>query len=238
MSPGSSSSRWSTRHGRSRRRRASSASRTWPFSTVTLPSAPRTSPQITRPSRAATAAPSRASATGFIYSALASPCPPLRLGHVSARTSIQPSPHRALPFGSATFRLEHLFSPRLTVPSPSARPRFGSNIYSALASPCPPLRLGHVSARTSFDSLPDLFADGQAGRAALNSEHLGQDSQRDLGRRLGAEVEADGHAHPGQQILGDAILSQEVEDGLAAPARAEEADVADRRLERVLQHGQ
>src|SRR5438445_5249264 len=176
MSPGSSSSRWSTRHGRSRRRRASSASRTWPFSTVTLPSAPRTSPQITRPSRAATAASSRASATGFIY--------------------------------------------------------------SALASPCPPLRLGHVSARTSFDPLAHLFADGQAGRAALNGEHLGQDSQRDLGRRLGAEVEADGHAHPGQQILGDAILSQEVEDGFAAPARAEEADVADRRLERVLQHGQ
>src|SRR2546430_5854857 len=44
----------------------------------------------------------------------------------------------------------HLFSPRLTVPSPSARPRFGSNIYSALASPCPPLRLRHVSAPTSF----------------------------------------------------------------------------------------
>src|SRR5437667_4110925 len=172
MSPGSSSSRWSTRHGRSRRRRASSASRTWPFSTVTLPSAPRTSPQITRPSRAATAAPSRASATGFIYSALASPCPPLRLGHVSARTSIQPSPHRALPFGSATFRLEHLFSPRLTVPSPSARPRFGSHIYSALASPCPPLPLGHVSARTPFYSLPDLFAAGQAARAALASAPL------------------------------------------------------------------
>src|SRR5437870_13896354 len=128
MSPGSSSSRWSTRHGRSRRRRASSASRTWPFSTVTLPSAPRTSPQITRPSRAVTAAPSRASATGFIY--------------------------LALTFGSATFRLEHLFSPRLTVPLPAARPRFGSNIYSALASPCPPLRLGHVSARTSIHPSP------------------------------------------------------------------------------------
>src|SRR5207247_9941190 len=51
----------------------------------------------------------------------------------------------------------HLFSPRLTVPSPAARPRFGSNIYSALASPCPHLRLGHVSARTSFDPLARLF---------------------------------------------------------------------------------
>src|SRR2546425_3775295 len=136
MSPGSSSSRWSTRHGRSRRRRASSASRTWPFSTVTLPSAPRTSPQITRPSRAATAAPSRASATGFIYSALASPCPHLRLGHVSARTSIQPSPHPALPFGSATFRLQHLFHPPPPLPPPPGPAPFRPQ---PLFLPSPPL---------------------------------------------------------------------------------------------------
>ena len=34
------------------------------------------------------------------------------------------------------------------------------------------------------------------GAAALDGEDLGQDCQRDLGRRLGAQVETDRHAHP------------------------------------------
>src|SRR5439155_17437683 len=93
------------------------------------------------------------------YSALASPGPPLRLGPVSARNSIQHSPHQALAYVSAPFRLEILFSTRLTRPSPASRPRCGSKFYSALASPGPPLRLGPVAARNSF---ADNFCDGGA----------------------------------------------------------------------------
>src|SRR6266446_4723072 len=60
------------------------------------------------------------SRTSF-YSALASPGPCLRHGPVSARNSTQHSPHRALPYVSAPFRLEiHLPTTFATVAPMSA----------------------------------------------------------------------------------------------------------------------
>src|SRR5262249_23796258 len=149
-------------------------------------------------------------------------------------------------------------SPQITRPSRAvavvfSRAMLTGFIYSALASPqihsalvsrllrstrSATPSLVRVSARRSSNPLAPLFAVGQARGPPPHGEHLRQHGQRDLRRRLGAEVEADGHAHPGEQIFGDAVLTQEIEDRLPAAARPEEADVADGRLERVLEHGQ
>ena len=70
----------------------------------------------------------------------------------------------------------------------------------------------------------------------MGGQGLGQDAQRDLGRRLGAQVEADRHPHAQQGVLGHAVLAQQVQDRRPAPGAAQEPDIAHRRAQRVAQH--
>src|SRR5438093_1324865 len=65
---------------------------------------------------------------------------------------------------------------------------------------------------------------------------LGQHGERDLGRRLGPDVEADRDVHATEQLPGHAVLDHEVQDRVGTPRGAEHADVAERLLERVLEH--
>src|SRR5439155_24813212 len=68
-----------------------------------------------------------------------------------------------------------------------------------------------------------------AQRAALaacpNREDLGQDRERGLARRVGADVEAARAGDPLQRLLGDAGLEQALAAALLVAARAERADV-------------
>jgi hypothetical protein len=89
-----------------------------------------------------------------------------------------------------------------------------------------------------FEASAHFLGDGHAGGVALRGERLGQDAERDLGRGLRAEIEPDRHAHSRERLLADPVLAQQVQDRGPAAGAAEQADVANRRAQRVAQHRQ
>src|SRR5260370_31396075 len=90
-----------------------------------------------------------------------------------------------------------------------------------------------LMARALLEASADLLGDRHAGGVALGRQGLGQDTERDLGRGLGAQVEPDRYPHPRERALAHPAFSPQGQDGRAPPGPAEEPDGADRRAEGV-----
>jgi hypothetical protein len=83
-----------------------------------------------------------------------------------------------------------------------------------------------------------LRAHRLAGPAPAHGLNLGHDRQGDLGRRARADVEADRYPDALERGVALPLFGQELQNGRAAPARAEHADVTDVGGERLVQHRQ
>src|SRR6266508_7017853 len=62
--------------------------------------------------------------------------------------------------------------------------------------------------------------------AAPHLDHFAENRQRDLGRRLGADIEADGRVHSLDQLLTDLILiAKSLKTSLDTPPTADHANI-------------
>ena len=78
----------------------------------------------------------------------------------------------------------------------------------------------------------------RGGAAVSHGDDPGQDRERDLGRRAGADVEAGRHVDPGQQLVRHAVAAQLGQHAGAALGARHQADVRQARLEAAAQRVQ
>src|SRR5260370_8623514 len=79
-----------------------------------------------------------------------------------------------------------------------------------------------LMARALLEASADLLGDRHAGGVALGRQGLGQDTERDLGRGLGAQVEPDRYPHARERVLTPPVFPQQLHAARPPPGAAAE----------------